>query len=60
MLASYALRGSASAAGALSFSFGMQLGVTVLNTAVGCAAAMVLFRTLRPFAALRSARGRAA
>jgi uncharacterized membrane protein YbhN (UPF0104 family) len=56
MLATYALHGSVSAASAMSFSFGMQIGVTVLNTAVGLAALMLLFRTLRPIAALRTAR----
>jgi uncharacterized membrane protein YbhN (UPF0104 family) len=59
LLATYALRGSATAAGAMSFSLGMQLGVTVLNSAVGLLGAMVLFRTLRPLAALRAARARA-
>ena len=58
LLATYALRGAAPAAGALSFSFGVQVGVTVLNGAVGVIAAMVLFRTLRPVAAFRAARAR--
>ncbi|TML21595.1 MAG: hypothetical protein E6G28_08265 [Actinobacteria bacterium] len=58
LFATYALRGSVPAAGAMSFSFGVQLGVTALNTAVGIAAAMVLFRTLRPVTALRAARAR--
>jgi hypothetical protein len=56
VLATYALHGSVSTAGAMSFSFGMQVGVTALNTVAGIAAAMVMFRTLRPMAALRSAR----
>jgi uncharacterized membrane protein YbhN (UPF0104 family) len=60
VFATYALRGSVSTAGAMSFSFGMQVGVTALNTVAGLAAAMVMFRTVRPFAALRSARARAA
>jgi uncharacterized membrane protein YbhN (UPF0104 family) len=60
MLATYALHGSVSTASAMSFSFGMQVGVTALNCIVGLVAAMVMFRTLRPFAALRSARTRAA
>jgi uncharacterized membrane protein YbhN (UPF0104 family) len=60
VLATYALHGSVSTASAMSFSFGMQVGVTALNTAVGVAAAMVMFRTLRPLAALRSARARPA
>ena len=59
LLATYALRGTVPAAGALSFSFGVQLGVTALNSAVGVLAAMALFRTLRPVAALRASRARA-
>jgi hypothetical protein len=58
--ATYALHGSVSTAGAMSFSFGVQLGVTVLNSVVGLVAAMVLFRTLRPGAALRAVRMRSA
>jgi uncharacterized membrane protein YbhN (UPF0104 family) len=60
VFATYALRGSVSTAGAMSFSFGMQVGVTALNTIAGLVAAMVMFRTLRPLAALRSVRARAA
>jgi uncharacterized membrane protein YbhN (UPF0104 family) len=60
VFATYALRGSVSTAGAMSFSFGMQVGVTALNTVAGLVAAMVMFRTLRPLAALRSVRARAA
>ena len=60
ILAAYALQGVASTAGALSFSVGMQVGVTVVNTAVGLAAAMLLFRTLRPLAAMRTASARVA
>lgn len=59
--ATYALQGAISAAGAFSFSLGMQMGVTVVNTTVGIAALMVLFRTVRPIAALRAVgRSRAA
>ena len=54
VLATYALQGAVSTAGAMSFSLGMQVGVTAVNTAVGLTAAMVLFRTLRPVAALRA------
>jgi hypothetical protein len=54
--AAYALQGVVSAAGAVSFSVGMQIGITVVNTVVGLTAAMILFRTLRPLAALRAAR----
>jgi uncharacterized membrane protein YbhN (UPF0104 family) len=50
----YLLAGQATAAQALSFSIGMQAGITVLNVALGCVAAMVLFRTARPGQALRA------
>jgi uncharacterized membrane protein YbhN (UPF0104 family) len=60
VLATYALHGSVSTASAMSFSFGLQVGVTALNSIAGLAAAMVMFRTLRPLAAMRSARGRPA
>jgi uncharacterized membrane protein YbhN (UPF0104 family) len=58
VLATYALQGAISTAGAVSFSLGMQVGVTVVNTAVGLAAVMLLFRTLRPIAAVRAAGAR--
>ena len=58
VLATYALQGVISTAGAVSFSLGMQAGVTVTNTLVGLAATMILFRTLRPLAAVRAARAR--
>jgi uncharacterized membrane protein YbhN (UPF0104 family) len=50
----YALRQTAGAAGAVSFSVGMQVGVTAVNALLGVLAAMVAFRTLRPLAAARS------
>jgi hypothetical protein len=53
-LAAYALRGVAPVAGAVSFSLGMQVGVTVVNTAVGVAAMMILLRARNPFVAVRS------
>jgi hypothetical protein len=53
-LAAYALRGVAPVAGAVSFSLGMQIGVTVVNTAVGVAAMMILLRARNPFVAVRS------
>jgi uncharacterized membrane protein YbhN (UPF0104 family) len=56
VLAAYALQGATSIAGAVSFSVGMQVGVTVVNTIVGVVATMVLFRTIRPLAAVRAAR----
>lgn len=55
LLATYALQGVISTAGAVSFSLGMQAGVTVTNTLVGLAATMILLRTLRPVAAVRAA-----
>jgi hypothetical protein len=56
VFAAYALQGAVSTAGAISFSLGMQVGITAINTAVGLAAVMLLFRTLRPLAAVRAAR----
>lgn len=54
LLLVYALRETASAATVLSFSLGMQAGVTAMNTLVGLAAAMLVFRTVRPVSAVRS------
>ena len=54
LLLVYALRETASAATVLSFSIGMQAGVTVINTLIGLSAAMLIFRTVRPIAAVRS------
>jgi uncharacterized membrane protein YbhN (UPF0104 family) len=56
-LAVYALAGAASAAGAVSFSIGMQAGVTAVNTAVGVAAMMLLLRARSPLAAVRAGIG---
>jgi uncharacterized membrane protein YbhN (UPF0104 family) len=56
VLATYALQGAVSAATAVSFSLGMQVGVTAVNTTVGLVALMLLFRTVRPAGAIRSAR----
>jgi hypothetical protein len=44
----------ASAASALSFSIGMQIGVTLVNTIVGVVAITLVFGTMRP-AAIRAA-----
>jgi uncharacterized membrane protein YbhN (UPF0104 family) len=60
ILATYALQGVISTAAAVSFAVSMQVGVTAVNTAVGLAATMLLFRTMRPIAAARSARARLA
>lgn len=52
----YALQQTASTAAALSFSVGMQVGITAVNTTIGLMAMMLMFRTLRPVAAVRAAR----
>jgi len=49
-----ALQQVASAASALSFSIGMQVGITLVNTIVGLVAIMLVFGTMRP-AAIRAA-----
>ena len=54
VLLTYALGQAAGAAVVLSFSVGMQAGITAINAAMGLAAAMVAFRTVHPIAALRS------
>jgi glycosyltransferase 2 family protein len=56
VLATFALQGAVSAATAVSFSLGMQVGITMVNTTVGIVALMLLFRTVRPVGAVRSAR----
>jgi uncharacterized membrane protein YbhN (UPF0104 family) len=50
LLVVYALQKTASAASALSFSIGMQVGVTIVNTFVGIAGLALILRTLRPTA----------
>lgn len=60
ILATYALQGVITTAAAVSFSISLQVGVTAVNTTVGLAATMLLFRTMRPFAAARLARARLA
>ena len=57
VLAAYALRGLVPIAGAVSFSIGLQVGVTAVNTLVGLTALMLMFRTVRPLGALRSGLG---
>lgn len=54
LLVVYALQQTASAASALSFSIGMQVGVTAVNTLVGLAGLALVFQTLRP-SAIRAA-----
>ena len=56
VLATYALYGAVSVATAVSFSVGLQVGVTVVNTTVGLVALMLLFRTVRPLTAVASTR----
>jgi hypothetical protein len=55
VLAAYALQGVAPVAGALSFSVGLQAGVTAVNLVVATMGAMFVLRTLSPRGALRSA-----
>lgn len=54
-LAALVLRGVVPIANAVSFSLGLQVGITLVNTTVGLVALMLLFRSLRPVAAARSA-----
>jgi uncharacterized membrane protein YbhN (UPF0104 family) len=54
-LAVFVLASVATTADALSFGVGMQVAVTLVNTLVGLAAAMVLFGRLHPLHALREA-----
>jgi hypothetical protein len=58
LLLVYALREIATAATVVTFSLGMQAGITVVNALVGLAAAMLVFRTYRPLAAVRVLRNR--
>ena len=55
IMVAFALSQTASAAAVVSFSVGMQAGVTAVNALLGLAAAMAAFRTLRPLAAARGA-----
>jgi hypothetical protein len=56
VLVAYALHSTVSLSQAVSFSIGMQAGVALVNSLVGITALMLMFRTLTPAAALRSAR----
>jgi uncharacterized membrane protein YbhN (UPF0104 family) len=60
VMLAYALSQTATATAVVSFSIGMQAGITAVNAALGLAGAMLAFRTLRPVAAVRSALGTAA
>lgn len=55
VMLAYALSQTATAAAVVSFSIGMQAGITAVNALLGLAGAMVAFRTVRPVMALRSA-----
>jgi uncharacterized protein (TIRG00374 family) len=50
----YLLHETVSAANALAFSIGMQATITLVNTLIGLTAVMLIFRTVRPFAAVRT------
>ena len=54
LLHAYTLQGTTTAASAVSFSAAMQVAATLVNTTLGIAGAMVLFRTVRPHHAIRS------
>ena len=57
LLIVYALHSAVSAASALSFSIGMQVGITAVNTLVGLAGLALLLGTLRPGAVRAALRG---
>lgn len=54
VMLAFALSEAATAAAVLSFSIGMQAGITLVNAALGIVAGMVAFRTLHPLAAIRA------
>ena len=54
-LAVFVLASVATSSSAFSYSVAMQLGVTLVNTAIGLVAAMLIFGRLHPGAALRAA-----
>jgi hypothetical protein len=56
VLAAYALQRAVPVAGAVTFSVGLQLGVTAVNTAAGMIALMLIVRARNPLAAVRLAR----
>jgi uncharacterized membrane protein YbhN (UPF0104 family) len=59
VMVAYALSQVATAAAVVSFSVGMQAGITLVNALLGVAAGMVAFGTLRPVGAVRAALGAA-
>jgi uncharacterized membrane protein YbhN (UPF0104 family) len=54
LLHAYALQGTTAAGTALTFSAGMQVAATLVNTTLGIFGMMILFRTVRPHHAIRS------
>jgi len=56
VLVAYALHSTVTVSQAIAFSVGLQAGVALVNTLVGLTALMLMFRTLTPRAAVRSAR----
>jgi uncharacterized membrane protein YbhN (UPF0104 family) len=54
VMLAYGLSQVASAAAIVSFSIGMQAGITAINALLGVLAGMVAFRTLHPLRAARS------
>ena len=54
VMLAYALSQATTAAAVLSFSVGMQAGVTAVNALLGAVAGMVAFKTLRPWRAMRA------
>jgi uncharacterized membrane protein YbhN (UPF0104 family) len=54
VMLAFALSEAATAAAVLSFSIGMQAGITAVNAILGLLASMVAFRTLHPLAAIRA------
>jgi hypothetical protein len=54
VMLAFALSSAASATAVVSFSLGMQAAITAVNALLGVAAAMAMFRTLRPAAAIRA------
>jgi uncharacterized membrane protein YbhN (UPF0104 family) len=55
VMLTFALSEAATAAAILSFSIGMQAGITIVNALLGVVAGMVAFRTVHPVAAIRNA-----
>lgn len=53
-MVTFALNEAATAAAVLSFSIGLQAGITIVNAALALLAGMVAFRTLHPLAAIRA------